>query len=213
MTDIPETSLQTDPVEDTTAKAQGKPAPALLVFLILPLVGILVALLMVLFNDNNNPALSTAPIQTNSLRLIDSAAPPFELSNLDGQRVNLSDYAGRPLLLNFWQTTCAPCVRELPAFSEFISNQGETGTAVLAINFDETAADINRFFTQNNISGIPVVLDIDSTVRRAYNIVGIPVTYGIDAEGIIRYWQVGEMSLEEMEEMAAALQGEDPGQG
>ena len=119
----PEKRLETD---------GGRPSPVLIVLLVIPLTGILIALLMIATNmDAFQTTTSDAPRTSNTL--INYPAPAFELRNLDGQPVSLSDYEGKTLFLNFWQTTCAPCIEELPDFADFQAEYGDTA-AVLAVN-------------------------------------------------------------------------------
>lgn len=198
MTDQTEEVVSPAPTSDepNLKTKTGKPAPVLLVFLMIPLLGILIALLMIALEPPTQPETTTADLQARSMSLIDFAAPHFELSNLDGERVTLADYEGQPLFLNFWQTTCAPCVRELPAFAEFDAEQDQA--AVLAINFDETSQDIRNFFEENGIEGVPVALDPDSGVRRSYGVEFIPTTFVIDSDGVVRFIKLGELTFDDM---------------
>lgn len=181
-----------------TPEPTGKPSPVLVIFLIVPLLGILVALLMIAAE----PPAATDSGERATASLVGKPAPFFEVASLTGEPISLDDYEGRTLFLNFWQTTCAPCVRELPAFVEFAENQGEDGAAVLNVNFDETSAQIVRYFEEQGIEGVPVALDPDSDVRRTYGVVQIPVTYIIAPDGTVRFMQLGEMTVEDMEEYA-----------
>lgn len=201
-------------IETQEQKAAGGPSPALLVLVLLPLFGILAALAMVVANLPQSPDYDDIPLgraETEGLTatLIGRTAPDFELTDLDGQPVRLSDLRGRAVLLNFWQTTCAPCVREMPAFEEFAQFQGPQGTAVLAVSFSETADMVRDFLNDLGVSGVPVALDPDAVVRRQYSVQGIPMTFVIDAEGVVRYVKLGEMTVDEME-VYSALVNEEP---
>ena len=126
------------------------PPHALLILLILPLFGIFVALLTLALETRQQPANSdpTFAAGATAKRRQLQWRPTFELPLLDGVTlVSPSDYAGRPLFLNFWATWCQPCVRELPAFEEFIAEHSadENGPALLTINLGETAAEISGF--------------------------------------------------------------------
>lgn len=179
---------------------ENRPSPALMVFFIVPVVDIIVALLMILSDAAQKiPPALPEDIQAASAALIDFAAPDFELADLEGQPVKLTDYRGRVLFLNFWQTTCEPCIRELPALAEFAAQQGASGAAVLTINFEETAQQVRDFLAKHDIPVLPVVLDPTSSVRRLYGVVAIPRTFVIDAAGIVRAMKIGEITLEEME--------------
>ena len=177
------------------------PSPALLILLILPLFGIFVALLTLALETRQQselaPTFAPAPPRT----VVNFTAPDFELPLLDGVTlVSPSDYAGRPLFLNFWATWCQPCVRELPAFEEFIAEHSadEKGPALLTINLGETAAEINGFLAELGLRNLPVALDINQVVKLDYGVQNLPTTFVIDGEGRVRHLKLGEMKLEEM---------------
>ena len=134
--------------------------------------------------------------------VVNFAAPDFELPLLDGLTlVSPADYAGRPLFLNFWATWCAPCVRELPAFAEFVAQHAadDSGPALLTVNLGEPAAVISSFLDEIGISNLPVAMDINQVVKRDYGVQNLPTTFVIDGDGRIRYMKLGEMTSEDME--------------
>jgi len=173
----------------------------LLVLLILPLFGIFIALLMIFLEDRDAPAAQPAFQPAPQRNVINFRAPDFELPLLDGRTlVSPSDYAGRPLFLNFWATWCAPCVRELPAFEAFVASHDDqdNGLALLTINLGETAAEINGFLKEIGLRNLPVAMDINQVVKRDYGVQNLPTTYVIDGGGLVRYMKLGEMKYEEM---------------
>ena len=189
--------------ERRAASAQSKrpPSPILLIFLIIPLFGIVMALLMILLEDQNprdaQPTFQPAPPRS----VINFRAPDFELPLLDGLTlVAPGDYAGRPLFLNFWASWCAPCVRELPALAEFAATHAtrEDGPALLTINLGETAAVISAFLAEIGVDNLPVAMDLNQVVKRDYGVQNLPTTYVIDGGGIVRHMKLGEMTYEEM---------------
>ncbi|MCB9458248.1 MAG: TlpA family protein disulfide reductase [Anaerolineaceae bacterium] len=185
----------------------NKPAPVLVIFAIVPLIAILGALLMIALQPPKSaPTADTInSLNYSANNYLDKEAPYFELATLDGRVVTLDDYAGKTLFLNFWQTTCPPCVRELPALSEFAHAKSSQDVEVLAVNFDETSERITNFLAEIDVVGLPVALDPVSNVRRTYGVADIPVTFVIDGDGIVRYWKLGEMDYFEMEEYAALM--------
>ncbi|MBM2827217.1 MAG: cytochrome biosis protein [Dehalococcoidia bacterium] len=139
---------------------------------------------------------------------IGSKAPDFALSDLDGKEVRLSDFRGRPVMLNFWATWCGPCRVEMPHMQEAQRELGEkTGFVVLAVNLGEDAKTARRFLEENGFE-FTAVLDRDSSVARdRYKIIGLPTSFFIDREGVIRDIQVGPLATKEhlMSKLKSAL--------
>lgn len=180
--------------------------PILVVFLVLPLLGIIAALLMVAndIRSQQNPDSNAIFNNSNPAALINSQAPEFVLNDLNGQPVALSDYRGKILFLNFWQTTCPPCIEEMPDFLDFMADQPDDVTW-LTVNFEETDQMVREFFAEYDFLGIPTVMDYDSEVRYAYGVFGAPVTFVIDEDGIIQYMNIGQLSYDDMEQLAESV--------
>jgi peroxiredoxin len=202
------------PVDDASEEDLGKPQPALVIFLLIPLLGILAALGMVVVDLQSRDAQAplptfTAPDLNGAQELINYAAPDFTLPMLDGEtQISLDDYAGRILFINFWQTTCVPCITEMPEFMDFFGDQDPDEVALLAINVDETPEMVEAFFEEYDIAGIPVAMDRDSTVRRDYGVMGFPMTFVITSEGVVRFMNIGTLEYDDLEEYVELLQDE-----
>ena len=188
-------------IEQPVTKCIRSPYLLILLILTLALFGIFVALLIV-FLAERNPPVSSPTFEAAPPRTVTNfRAPDFELPLLDGVTlVSPSDYAGRPLFLNFWATWCAPCVRELPALEEFVATHAaeDKGPALLTINLGETAAEITGFLAEIGVRNIPVAMDINQVVKRDYGVQNLPTTLVIDGSGMVRHTKLGEMKYEEM---------------
>jgi len=190
---------------------QGQPAPLLVILLVIPLVGILIALLIVAAQLGHQAAeVSTVGSVGAAQTLLNEPAPDFQLPDLDGHLIRLEDYRGRTLFLNFWQTTCIPCITEMPEIMEFIEEQGEDGAAVLTINFDETTQKVREFFAQYDIFGVPVAMDAEADVKRAYGVQGLPTTFVISPQGNIRFIRFGPMTFNDMQDYRQLVETTDP---
>jgi cytochrome c biogenesis protein CcmG, thiol:disulfide interchange protein DsbE len=119
-------------------------------------------------------------------------APPFSLTTLDGQTVDLSAYQGQVVLLNFWASWCPPCRAEMPAIQQVYQSYRDQGLVVLAINasYQDTPAARQSFLGSFAYS-FPILLDDGSTVNRLYAVYSLPTTFFIDRKGTIRDLVVG----------------------
>jgi len=119
-------------------------------------------------------------------------APDFELFGFDNRVVRLSDYLGRPVVINFWGTQCIYCLEEMPDLEDAFRQESEKidGAIFLAVNVQDTAATA-RTFMNNHGYTIPVLMDAGGRAARAYNVSAIPVTFIVDRTGIIRYVKLG----------------------
>jgi len=128
--------------------------------------------------------------QTQSTAIIGEPAPDFTLQNLDGESVSFSDFEGRPVLINFWNTGCPPCRGEMPYLQEVYDEQRDTELVLLTINIGQSVSTVKDFLEENNLA-LPVLLDSDGDVTRRYGMPGIPTTFFIDRDGILRVKVIG----------------------
>lgn len=134
-------------------------------------------------------------------------APAFTLVNLDGKKVSLSDYKGRPVIVNFWATWCAPCKLEMPWFQEFRSKYSAQGFEILGIAEDDAPKDeIAKTAKRVNVT-YPILLT-DGKVAPAYGGVDqLPTSFYIDRKGVVVTETIGLASKDEMEENIKMLLG------
>ncbi len=116
-------------------------------------------------------------------------APDFELVDVDGDKHRLSDYRGKPLIINFWATWCPPCREEMPSMNRAWSKVKDD-VSMLAINVGEDEDTIFIFSADYPID-FPVLLDRSGEVIREWPVKGLPTTFVLDREGNIRYMAVG----------------------
>ena len=120
--------------------------------------------------------------------LIEKSAPNFTLRDLKGNQVSLSDFRGQPVVLNFWATWCSPCRVEIPHLEALYTKYKDQGLVVIGMNVETDYMKV-KHFAESRIS-YTVLLD-GSTQSQGYDISGIPCTYYIDREGIVRHRSVG----------------------
>lgn len=117
--------------------------------------------------------------------LVGGPAPLFELETVDGQIIKLSDLKGKFVILNFWATWCVPCTKEMPEFQKAHQLLEDNNVEIIAINLGETKKKVDKFIQDYRLS-FPVLLDKFGNVSEQYKVIGLPVTYFISPDGIIR---------------------------
>jgi thiol-disulfide isomerase/thioredoxin len=111
-------------------------------------------------------------------------ATPFALG--DGGETTLAAFRGRVVLLNFWATWCAPCVREMPSLDRLQAKLGDEGLEVVAVSEDFAGLEqVRPFFERLQLENLAIYLDSDGALAKALGIAGLPTTLLIDREGRI----------------------------
>jgi peroxiredoxin len=117
-------------------------------------------------------------------------APDFDLADLSGERVRLSDLRGKKaVFLNFWASWCPSCQHEMPTMEALYRQFKGQGLEILAVSIDRRKADVAKFMNTHRMT-FPVLLDPDSMVAHEYRVTAIPTHYFIDRTGVIRSREV-----------------------
>jgi peroxiredoxin len=123
-------------------------------------------------------------------------APDFELQDMNGQTVRLSALRGKPVFLNFWASWCPPCRKEMPDLQEFFSRYHEK-IHVIGINWNDRLPTVQEFLNQYGIT-YTNLLDTNGEVFVLYELTGLPTSFFIDEDGIIRGQWLGAMGVADM---------------
>ena len=126
-----------------------------------------------------------------------NAAPPFTVTDMNGQTVSLASLKGKPVFLNFWATWCPPCVGEMPDIQRMYAKYGDKVHFVI-VNIDGTKPDVTAFM-ENHAFSFPVALDTNGSAASAYAVQAIPTSYVIDADSNVVDSHVGALSAGDME--------------
>ncbi|MFD1448798.1 peroxiredoxin family protein [Oceanobacillus profundus] len=124
-------------------------------------------------------------------------APDFKLITSDGETVQLSDFKGKRVLLNFWASWCPPCREEMPDLERFYQDKDAVVLAVNLTNMEMNKKTVNEFIKTYGLT-FPVLMDEEGQVSRLYRISPIPTTYMIDTKGIIGQRVYGPLNYEQM---------------
>lgn len=113
-------------------------------------------------------------------------APNFQLRDMDGRVVSLSDLRGKVVLLNFWATWCGPCRIEMPAMERLYRTYDRKDFEILAVSTDAQGIAVTRPFQQENKLSFPILHDSDFRVGLSYGARTLPMTFMVDRQGIVR---------------------------
>jgi len=112
-------------------------------------------------------------------------APDFTLEDMQGNKVSLSDFAGKVVIVNFWATWCPPCLEEMPSMEKLLQKYKGEDFVLLAINVEENSHSIVEKFLKKNPYTFPVLLDQDAVVQQIYGAYRFPETVVIGRNGIV----------------------------
>jgi len=135
-------------------------------------------------NANATPSQSLTPISGKP------QAPEFKMMDMDDVVHKLSDYKGKPIIINFWATWCPPCRAELPSMNRAWKKVKDDGIEMLAVNVGEDEDTIFAFSGEYPID-FTVLLDENGKEIRNWPIKGLPTTFVVDPKGRIIYQAVG----------------------
>ncbi|NTV50008.1 MAG: TlpA family protein disulfide reductase [Geobacteraceae bacterium] len=117
---------------------------------------------------------------------INTPAPDFTLKDLHGNKVSLSSYRGKVVLLNFWSTTCGPCLEEIPSLVELQREYKGQGLVVLGIALDPSAKPVQELVAKFKVEYINL-MDINNDVYfDIYGLFGQPISLIVDRNGVVR---------------------------
>jgi len=145
------------------------------------------SVLLVFFSvaSNNAWAVQVSPVSADGER-----APAFSLKDLSGNEVYLSSFRGRTVLLNFWATWCPYCRKERAHLNSLHREYKDRGLVIISIATDKSAGTV-RDFMKNNPADFIVLSDDNKKTSASYKVRGLPTSFLIDREGMIRQKFVG----------------------
>lgn len=135
---------------------------------------------------------------------VGSLAPDFALADLDGNPIRLADLRGRPVVINFWASWCAPCVEEFPLLREAADRHAGNGLVVIGIVYQDRSEAARDFMARNGATWA-AAMDPGERVAAAYGILGPPETFFIGRDGRIAARQFGLFSATSLDDKLAAI--------
>lgn len=120
------------------------------------------------------------------------AAPAYAATLLDGTEISLETLRGKPVLLNVWATWCAPCREEIPYLSRLYSQHRADGLEIIGVSIDARGEDEKiADFAKEIGMRYPIWLDPDQRVAATFLAFGVPASYLVDRNGVLRWKHVG----------------------
>jgi thiol-disulfide isomerase/thioredoxin len=111
-------------------------------------------------------------------------APQSVLLGRDGKRAAVADFRGKIVLVNFWATWCAPCIRELPSLVRLHQARGGEDFAVIALSQDFNGWKVvEPFLARHDLSSLPVYVDEKTAIARSLGVQGLPTSVLLDRRG------------------------------
>lgn len=157
-----------------------------------------------LFDDSASDDSAFAPFDVSSAVQAGQNAPDFTLNTVTGERVTLSELHGRPVIINFWATWCAPCREEMPELQEAFEDYADNNLELLAVNREESQEQIEQFFVELSAEKeidftFSLLLDNQATVVDSYGVFNMPTTFFVDADGVVTAVHFGPLTRSQID--------------
>lgn len=143
----------------------------------------------------NNEESDTSEAESESQEIM---APDFSMTDENGEKVSLSDYFGKPVMLNFWATWCGPCKMEMPHFDKAYQEYQDRMNFLIVDLTDgsrDTVESASAFIEEEGYS-FPIFFDTEGEGAYTYGIDSIPTTFFINADGTLEAYQIGALTEE-----------------
>jgi thiol-disulfide isomerase/thioredoxin len=144
------------------------------------------------------------PASAAELKPYDGATPSLKLNTLQGEAVDLEQYKGRLVMVQFWATYCTPCRIEMPSMNRLQAKLGES-FVILAVDMGEEAAEVQQFVDEVKPE-FTILMDEDGSALAEWKVFAAPATFIVDPAGKIRYTMFGATEWDS-DEMVAQLRG------
>jgi thiol-disulfide isomerase/thioredoxin len=128
---------------------------------------------------------------------IGEPAPALSVAQVGGGQIDLAALKGKPVWVNFMQTTCEPCIDEFPLMNGFAARYAEDDLVIVAVDIKEDEGDVAAFASSLGAT-FPLGLDSDGAAQRAWGAYGLPVHFWVDRQGVVRDGALGGIGADVM---------------
>ena len=118
-------------------------------------------------------------------------APAFQLSGRGGKAIDLTQYKGQVVMINFWATWCGPCRQEMPLLEDIYKKYKPMGFTMLGVNVEPDSKAAEAWLAKQKPVSFPIAFDTESKVSKMYKVAGMPSTVFVDRKGNIRIMHKG----------------------
>src|SRR6186997_597618 len=118
-------------------------------------------------------------------------APAFQLSGRGGKTIDLSQFKGQVVMINFWATWCGPCRQEMPLLEDIYKKYKPMGFTMLGVNVEPDSAGAEAWLSKQKPVSFPIAFDTESKVSKLYKVAGMPSTVFVDRKGNVRVMHKG----------------------
>ena len=140
----------------------------------------------------------TAPIE------VDQPAPELTLFDLDGNKVSLTDFLGKVVLINNWATWCPPCRQEMPEFQAYYNQHKDQGFQVVAIEAGQPESEVRNFVEAEGLDFV-ILLDPENLSLKIFQQNSLPNSFVIDRKGNLRLAWLGAIDRLTLEKYVTPL--------
>ncbi|MDR3575135.1 MAG: TlpA disulfide reductase family protein [Anaerolineaceae bacterium] len=122
--------------------------------------------------------------------------PDFDLTSLDNSDIHISQYLGKPVIVNFWASWCVPCKQEMPLLERYY--QAQNGQLIIVGINNQESVDIARPFVLENHISFPILMDLQGKIRDQFMIRGFPTSLFINSKGVYIAEHIGTLDEESL---------------
>ena len=147
---------------------------------------------------------TTTATSRSGKELVGKKAPSFVAPKVGGQLVSLENYKNKPLVLNFWASWCPPCRDETPGMERIWRKYEDQGVGILGINVQDGEKEAERYISEFGVT-FSNALDLDGSITVDYGVTGLPVTFFIDNDSVVKGRWVGSISEDRLDNWVSNL--------
>lgn len=158
------------------------------------------------YTDKNTAQTQSEKISSDTKKSDDESkiAPDFKITDINGNDASLSDFFGKPVVLNFWASWCSPCKSEMPHFQKAFIENPDVNFVMVNAAYKDTESAVKSFLESGGYT-FPVLLDKRGIAFREYNVSSFPTTYFIDKNGKIVSYTIGKLSEQRLSDGIKAI--------